>query len=107
MVSDDPTQPAPGFPGVRGLFLGALREVLPELREAAGSRDWERVWRVAHRLRGSAEMFGVGVVSAPAAVFQAAWGRSKGPSGVKAESELVESAQALVRACERVLVSES
>ncbi|MCC7388781.1 MAG: Hpt domain-containing protein [Phycisphaerales bacterium] len=89
------------------LFQTALLEMLPGLRAGVRSGAWDAVWRIAHRLGGSAGMLGRGDISRPVAAFQAAWVRAKGPEGVKAGTELVESAEALVRACERALPLEA
>lgn len=88
------------------IFRQVLLQALPELRGAVSERAWEAVWRIAHRLRGSAGLLERHDISRPAAAFQSAWGRAKHPQSVKAGAEVVESAEALVRACERAQASE-
>ena len=107
MEERDRSRGSVGDASASALFQAALRETLPALRLGVHAGAWDAVWRVAHRLSGSAGMLGRSDISKPAAAFQSAWVRAKGPEGVKAGSELVESAEALVRACERALSLEA
>lgn len=85
------------------IFRQVLRELLPALRGAIGRQDWDRVLRIAHRLSGSAAMFGFSQVSAAGGAVQALLAATKAPPGVKAGPRTVESAQELVRVCERAI----
>lgn len=85
------------------MFRRVLCEVLPELREAIGRQDWDEVLHIAHRLSGSGAMFGFSQVSAAGGAVQALLAGAKATPGVKAGPRTVESAQELVRACERAI----
>ena len=86
-------------------FLRTLKGILPELREALHAGNWEHIERLAHRVKGSASMFGYCKVSAVGSAYQALWCRGKPPNGVKGEVELVDAAMEFVRVCERALRS--
>jgi HPt (histidine-containing phosphotransfer) domain-containing protein len=88
--------------GLAGVFTEVLADLLPELETAVQAADWERVRFVAHRLEGSASMFGFFQISGAGASFQAVWSLAKTPNPIKTRADLVESAEELVRACERV-----
>ncbi len=98
---DRQAPPVPDNPQV--IFTQVLCELLPALREAIGREDWDRVLHIAHRLSGSAAMFGFSQVSAAGGAVQALLAGTKGPPGIKAGPRTVESAQELVRACERAI----
>lgn len=87
----------------QAMFRQVLSEVLPGLRGAIGRQDWDQVLHIAHRLSGSAEMFGFSQVSSAGGAVQALLAATKATPGVKAGPRTVESAQELVRACERAI----
>lgn len=93
----------PAGPALIEHFREAVADMLPDLRVAVASGDWEAANRAAHRLQGSSAMFGVGEVGRSAASFHAIWGRAKARGRVKGTPEVVESAWTMVRACERLL----
>ena len=84
-------------------FREGVAEVVPLLREAVASQEWERVRGLAHRLEGSAGLFGERSVRLAAAVFQRDLGVAKAGGSIKGDGKLAESARELVRVCQRAL----
>lgn len=105
MAPTPQNQGSPEADDLRCEFLRILAEILPELREALHAGNWADIERIAHRVKGSASMFGYCKVTAVGSSYQALWCRGKPPNGVKGEVELVDAAMEFVRVCERALRS--
>lgn len=83
------------------VFCTELPRVTAQLREALRSGDHDTLRSAAHRLAGSAGVYGICEASAPAASLWARLNRENPPSAVKGESTLAEAVEELVLACER------
>ncbi|HZW09757.1 MAG TPA: Hpt domain-containing protein [Phycisphaerales bacterium] len=83
------------------IFADAAGGYAADLVRAAREHDAPSLARLAHRLRGSAAMYGFHQVSAAAGVLEASLTGVKTASEVKDSPHIADSALELARLCER------
>jgi HPt (histidine-containing phosphotransfer) domain-containing protein len=83
------------------LFADAAGEYARELVRSAHDHNYVALARIAHRLKGSASLYGFHQVAVAATVLEITLSKAKGSLGVKNSPHIADSALELARLCER------